>query len=74
MAATRSSSPTNLAFSGMVALGCWGMAFSFAFFYSDPNHYLFAGMACMMGLLWSYSTMVRLRTYTKTRQQGLSQR
>jgi len=56
---------------GMVALGCWGMSLSFAFFYNDPNHYLFAGMAAMMALLWTYSVFVRFRKLRVARQKGM---
>ena len=44
----------------LVALGCWGMAISFAFFSADPNHYLYAGMAAVMGLMWSFSFGLRV--------------
>jgi len=37
------------------------MAISFAFFSADPNHYLFAGMAVLMGLMWSFSFGLRIR-------------
>jgi hypothetical protein len=38
----------------IVALGCWGLTFSFAFFYSsDPNHLLYAGVAAAMALIWT---------------------
>ncbi len=47
--------------SALVALGCWGMAISFAFFSADPNHYLFAGMAALMALMWSFSLGLRIR-------------
>ncbi len=47
--------------SALVALGCWGMAISFALFSADPNHYLFAGMAALMGLMWSFSFGLRIR-------------
>jgi hypothetical protein len=46
---------------GMVALGCWGLAISFAFFSPDPNHLLFAGIAVLMALMWSFSVWLRLR-------------
>jgi hypothetical protein len=55
----------------MVALGCWGMAFSFVYFYNDPNHLLFAGMAALMALLWSYSVFVRIRKLRAMRQQSM---
>ncbi|MBV9709421.1 MAG: hypothetical protein JO011_00745 [Ktedonobacteraceae bacterium] len=45
----------------MVALGCWGMAFSFTVFSTDPNHLLFGGMAALMALMWSISSGIRMR-------------
>ncbi|HLX58117.1 MAG TPA: hypothetical protein VKR83_13935 [Ktedonobacteraceae bacterium] len=60
--------PQSLILPSMVALGCWGMAFSFAYFYNDPNHLLFAGMAALMALLWTYSVVVRIRKLRVTRQ------
>ncbi len=55
------SGPRNLLFPAMVALGCWGLAFSFIFLYDDPNHYLYGGMAALIALLWSFSVGVRVR-------------
>src|SRR5450631_1527780 len=46
---------------GMVALGCWGMAFTFTVFSTDPNRLLFGGMAALMGLMWSVSFGMRVR-------------
>jgi hypothetical protein len=45
----------------MVALGCWGMAFTFTVFSTDPNHLLFGGMAALMALMWSVSFGMRVR-------------
>ena len=53
----------------MVALGCWGMAFSFLVFSKDANHILFAGMAALMGLLWTLSVGVRIRKLLILRQR-----
>ena len=55
------SGTQGLVMPALVALGCWGMAISFAFFSADPNHYLFAGMAALMGLMWSFSLGLRIR-------------
>jgi hypothetical protein len=55
------SGPQSLVFPGMVALGCWGMAYTLMFLTSDPNRYLFGGMAVLMALLWSFSFGVRVR-------------
>ena len=60
--------PQSLIFPSMVALGCWGMAFSLAYFYTDPNRFIFAGMAVLMGLLWTYSVVVRIRKLRALRQ------
>jgi hypothetical protein len=60
----------DLIFPIMVALGCWGMAFTLAFFYSDPNHYLFAAMAALMALLWTFSATMRVRKALLARQQS----
>ena len=64
----RGTGPQSLILPSMVALGCWGMAFSFAYFYNDPNHVLFAGMAVLMALLWSYSVYARFRKLRAMRQ------
>jgi hypothetical protein len=53
----------------MVALGCWGMAFSFFVFSRDANHVLFAGMAVLMALLWTFSVGVRVRKLLMLRQR-----
>jgi hypothetical protein len=50
-----------------VALGCWGFAFSFAFLTSDPNHFVYGGMAAVLALIWSLLFAVRLRKWL---QQG----
>ncbi|HEV7234941.1 MAG TPA: hypothetical protein VGN15_02095 [Ktedonobacteraceae bacterium] len=67
----RVAGPQSLVLPGMVALGCWGMAFSFVYFYNDPNHLLFAGMAALMALLWSYSVFVRIRKMRVMRQKSM---
>ena len=51
----------GLTMSIMVAFGCWGMAIFFAVFSTDPNRILFAGIACLMALMWSFSFFTRLR-------------
>jgi hypothetical protein len=47
------------------------MAFSFIYFYNDPNHLLFAGMAALMALLWSYSVFVRIRKLRAMRPKSM---
>jgi hypothetical protein len=51
----------GLVMAGMVALGCWGMAISFIFFTTDPNRYMYGGIAVLMALMWSYMFGVRVR-------------
>jgi hypothetical protein len=50
-----------------VALGCWGFAFSFAFLSTDPNRYVYGGMAVVLALMWSLLFAMRLR---RRLQQG----
>lgn len=56
----------GLVMSGMVALGCWGFAYSFTLL-NDPNRYLFAGMAVLIALMWSVSFFVRFRRWQRRR-------
>ncbi|HEY6541454.1 MAG TPA: hypothetical protein VIZ18_10970 [Ktedonobacteraceae bacterium] len=70
-ASPRVAGPQSLILPSMVALGCWGMAFSFVYFYNDPNHLLFAGMAALMALLWSYSVYMRIRKLRAMRQKSM---
>ncbi|TMC22812.1 MAG: hypothetical protein E6J34_05095 [Chloroflexi bacterium] len=44
-----------------VALACWGLAISFAFYSTDANRLLWCGFAILMGLMWSFSFWLRLR-------------
>lgn len=55
----RAKAAENLVMPTLVALGCWGLAFSFIFLTSDANHYLYGGMAVIMALMWT--GMVALR-------------
>ncbi len=71
LGAPRVAGPQSLILPSMVTLGCWGMAFSFVYFYNDPNHLLFAGMAALMALLWSYSVFVRIRKMRAMRQKSM---
>ncbi|TME08960.1 MAG: hypothetical protein E6I80_08965 [Chloroflexi bacterium] len=61
--------PQSLVWPVMVALGCWGMAFSFFVFSNDPNHVLFAGIAVLMALMWTFSVVVRIRKLLLLRQR-----
>lgn len=51
----------NLAMTTMVALGCWGMSVSFVFFTTDPNRYVYGGMAAVMAALWTGMFGMQLR-------------
>ena len=62
--------PQSLILPGMVALGCWGMAFSFFVFSNDANHILFAGMSVLIALLWTFSFSMRLRKLLLLRQKS----
>ncbi|MFL5666520.1 MAG: hypothetical protein ACJ8BW_35005 [Ktedonobacteraceae bacterium] len=62
--------PQSLVMPAMVALGSWGLAFSFIVFSTDPNHNLFGGMAILLGLLWTFSFVVRLRKLLSLRQKS----
>lgn len=63
--------PQSLITPAIVALGCWGLVVSFAFFYSsDPNHLLYAGVAAAMALLWSFSFAIRVRKLYMLRQRA----
>jgi hypothetical protein len=68
LASQRVAGPQSLVFPAMVALGCWGMAFTLAYFYSDPNRFLFAGMAALMGVFWTYSLYTRYMRLRKMRE------
>jgi hypothetical protein len=67
----RVAGPQSLILPSMVALGCWGMAISFAYFYNDPNHLIFAVMAALMALIWSYSVYTRIRKLRAARQKSM---
>lgn len=54
----------------MVTLGCWGLAYTFLFYSTNPNHYIFGGMAILMALMWTFVTGLRVR---KLRQAGTPQ-
>jgi hypothetical protein len=62
--------PQSLIFPTMVALGCWGMGFTFLFLSTDPNHTIFGVMAVLMALLWSFSLGMRVRRLVQQRTQA----
>ncbi len=53
-----------------VALGCWGLAISFLFFFPDPNHVLYGGMAAAMGLIWSIMVGLRISRVVRMSREG----
>jgi len=53
-----------------VALGCWGLAISFLFFFPDPNHVLYGGMAAAMGLIWSIIVGLRISRVVRMNREG----
>jgi len=55
---------------GMVALGCWLMAFTLFFLSTDPNRNLFGGMAMLMAALWTFSFGTRARKLLLLRQRS----
>lgn len=57
----RVSGPQSLILPGMVALGCWLMAYTLMFLTTDPNRFIFGGLAVLIALLWSFSLGVRVR-------------
>lgn len=57
----------GLAFGAIVALGCWGFAYTFTL-QDSPNRYLFAGMMALIALMWSISFCVRLWKWQRRRQ------
>lgn len=61
--------PQSLIMPGMVALGCWLMAFTLFFLSSDPNRSLFGGMAMLMAALWTFSFGTRVRKLLLLRQR-----
>src|SRR5258708_38075459 len=45
------SGPQSLILPGMVALGCWLMAYTLMFLTTDPNPFIFGGLAALIALL-----------------------
>jgi len=61
-ASTRSGNNTQgLIMPILVAFVCFGLAVALALFSTDPNRYLFSGLAILMGCMWSYMFWVRLQ-------------
>ncbi len=68
--ATRMDAAQVVIMPAFVALGCWGLAVSFVFFFPDPNHLLYGGMAAAMGLIWSIIVVLRLRRILRMSREG----
>jgi hypothetical protein len=66
---SRTSSYQSLIMPGMVTLGCLGLAISFSFFTTDPNRFLYGGIAALMALMWGYSFWMRLRKVSGKEKQ-----
>ncbi len=62
--------PRSLIMPALVALGCWGLAFSFAVLSKEPNHVLFGAMAALLALLWTFSVVMRVRKLLLLRQKS----
>ncbi len=67
--ASSASRPQGLIWPALVSLGCWGMAVSFFFFSTDPNHMVFGALVVLMALLWTFSFGVRFRKMIAVRQK-----
>ena len=64
----RTKAAENLFMPSLVALGCWGLAFSFIFLTSDTNHYLYGGMAVVMAVMWTVMVIMRVNKMRQVRQ------
>lgn len=68
--ASRMEATQGVLMPGFVALGCWGLAISFLFFFPDPNHLLYGGMAAAMGLIWSIIVGLRISRVVRMSREG----
>ncbi len=68
--ASRMDAAQGLLMPSFVALGCWGLAISFIFFFPDPNHILYGGMAAAMGLIWSIIVGLRIARVLRMSREG----
>lgn len=46
------------------------MAYTVIVLTSDPNRFIFGGMAVLMALLWSFSVAIRVRKLLALRQKS----
>ena len=70
MVASRMDAAQGVIMPAFVALGCWGLAISFLFFFPDPNHVLYGGMAAAMGLIWSIMVGLRISRVVRMNREG----
>ena len=68
--ASRMDAAQGVIMPAFVALGCWGLAISFLFFFPDPNHVLYGGMAAAMGLIWSIMVGLRISRVVRMNREG----
>ncbi len=68
--ASRLEATQGVLMPAFVALGCWGLAISFLFFFPDPNHLLYGGMAAAMGLIWSIIVGIRISRVMRMSREG----
>lgn len=70
VAASRMDAAQGMLMPAFVALGCWGLAISFLFFFPDPNHILYGGMAAAMGLIWTIIVGLRISRVLRMSREG----
>ncbi len=70
VAASRMDAAQGMLMPAFVALGCWGLAISFLFFFPDPNHVLYGGLAAAMGLIWSIIVGLRISRVMRMSREG----
>jgi len=68
--ASRMDALQGLLMPTFVALGCFGLAVSFIFFFPDPNHVLYGGMAAAMGIIWSIIIGLRIARVVRMSREG----
>ncbi len=68
--ASRMDAAQGMLMPAFVALGCWGLAVSFLFFFPDPNHILYGGLAAAMGLIWSIIVGLRISRVVRMNREG----
>ncbi len=68
----RVAGPQSLIFPGMIAAGCWLMAYTLIFLTNDNDRYILGGLAVLMALLWTFSFGMRVRKLLLMRQKPRS--